>query len=164
MIEMVFSGIVLLGLLVIGGLLWRLFTQLNSLVQLAQKQQEAQQRTPILYQDLTRQVNELHQAVGSVASSLKAVKHQVDNLNVLADHAIHGISEEFVSDEAEEGPRLLIAIRRPQDDSDDIEHREILTPDDLPPELLEKFKTFKAVYSAIVSNHNYPSRKQPELN
>ncbi len=161
----------------VGYILYRLWHAVERLVRLHEK--EEQQQLPMLYNDLSRQVGEIHQAMGGVVNNLKAVGHQVYNLNMLAGNALKDIQdaarnyqeEESVEDDLGEleGPRIMIELRHgSQKDApqpEDAGQNRIMAPEDMPPEMYERFRAFQAIYAKIyTSDQPLPSRKRPDLN
>lgn len=166
-IEIAIGIILLTGLAVVGILLWECRDALQRVIgqQITATEEEAQQM-------LTRQVDEMHRTLGGMAHSLKAVGHQVYNLNLLAGHALHETS--FGRDGGEiDGhdhgdltehrvSKIVIEVHQRRGDGD-AEDRTI-TPEDMSPEMREKFRAFKAIYTAAMSEPALPSRFSPEQN
>jgi len=108
--------------------------------------------------NLSNQVKEIHHTMGGVINSLKAMGHQVHNLNLLAGHALQGGQDQQVPTQL---PNILIEIHPATEEGIDIQ-KAIL--EDLPPEMLERFRAFQSVYSAIIASDNFPSRNNPDMN
>lgn len=159
-------AMVVLGLFATAYFLWQMWRAMQGLVQ----NLEAQQKPPVYYTDLSRQVSEIHQTMGGVINGLKAVGNQVHHLNQLAGYALQGSQADPDDENAEiqqqrtEAPQIMIQIRQAGKGAEGQDERRMITPDEMPPEMLEKFKTFQAVYQAILANPDFPSRKRPDLN
>jgi hypothetical protein len=172
MLTALFLGILSVCLIVMGWALWQVKRALLNMSTLYQTQEKQIATT----QDLNQQVSDMHQTIGSVMTSLKAMGHQVYNLNQLAGYAIQEVKEaqaHLMDDEGYEtnehpsSPRrILIELRRAnQEDDPESGERQLISPEDLPPEMLEKFRTFQAIYTAILGKKlPLPSQKAPELN
>ncbi len=126
--------------------------QLRKTQALLKEIRRSQSSEPAIYEDLSRQVDEIQQTMGGVMNGLKAVGHQVYNLNILAGTALqHGAQAE------PHGP-LMIEVRRQEEGEPD-------GPEDLSPEMQQRIHTFQAIYETLVARQGHmPSRHQPEQN
>ncbi len=141
----------------------------QAVIQALMAQNEIHQKEQGGYENLTQQVHQLQEALGGMRNSLDTVGSQVDHLNALAGHALEYAQEgEDFQSELEgqsQMPHILIEIRPRQGDrAEGSQEHQVIDPEDLSPEMLEKFRAFRAVYQAILSQQTFPSRKRPDLN
>jgi hypothetical protein len=156
----VLSIIIIVSLLLVMGLLWQLRQVMLRLV----SNQESQVQKPDSMQRISRQVHEIHQSMGGVINGLKAVGSQMNYLNQLAGHALQSSQQEHdVQGGPQQTPPILIQIRG-NNNPDQQQGPQVLNPEDLSPEMQERYRIFQAVYQAILSEPDFPSRERPDLN
>lgn len=159
--------------LAVASLTWQLWTIRRS-VQLFMQQMQTQHKAVEPYQALHTQVGELNEAMEGVQTSLLAVEDQVQQINQFTSDVLETSLED--SGETESGDaliptkRVLIEIRhRPMhaqgnDFGDARYYNDEPEEDDMPPEMWERYKTFRAIYETVVDKGRLPSRKRPDLN
>jgi hypothetical protein len=132
---------------------WSLL-KLSKSIQYLLSLSEAHQRNITLGRELTRQVDEIHQTMGGVINSLQAMGHQVYNLNMLAQGA--------QMQPMHQQPQIMIEIRPNRTHP---EEEMSFNPEEMPPEMLEKFQVFQSIYQRIVTSPKpLPSSSTPEMN
>lgn len=138
-----------------GWTLWKLSRSIHYLLSLS----EAQQRNILLGRELTRQVDEIHQTMGGVVNSLRAMGHQVHNLNMLAGHALQGPNAQAM----QHNPQIMIEIRPVGGDTPPAP---VQPPEeDMPPEMRERLHQFQVLYHRIMTSPRpLPSYGSPDLN
>jgi len=142
-----------------GYLAWRLWEIKTLLSHLKVQQQEASKHLPVQYNDIESTVKELHHTMGGVVNSLKVMGHQVQNLNMLTETMQDNLPEEGLEGEFQR-PRILIEFHP----GDGTQNSQLVMPDDVPPELMQRFQTFQSVYMAILNHPDWPSSHSPESN
>ncbi len=113
--------------------------------------------------EMARQFSAINKAMGGVVNSLQTMGKQVNNLNMIAGNVLQGVQDQ--TERSRQVPQILIEVRRAPAMEDDAEEHQTISPEDMSPEMLEKFRTFQAVYHAIVHQQKqFPSRKRPDQN
>lgn len=157
MLAAILTGLFILAFLGAGWFFWQMRNALLRFIQLHSLQ-------PQTGTELTRQVDELHQTMDGVMNTLNAVGNQVYNLNMLAGNVL----QEAQQQAAQQTPQILIEIRREQPGEGDpgmnAQQPQMLNPEDISPEMLERFKAFEAVYRALMAQQAFPSQQHPDLN
>jgi len=139
--------------------MWQVRRTLQSFV----KAQENLQQHPALVQDLSQQVSELRQTMGGMVKGLRVMGSQVNNLNTLAGYALK-TAQAHLDEESHPGQQIMIELHRSGQGDDDDGTSQVIHPDDMTPEMLEKFRTFQAIYRSIMDAPDIPSRQRPDLN
>ncbi len=161
MLLYVLLGLLTLGLIVVGLTLMKMHQALQQVIHA----QDFQRKGPALYQDLSRQVDEIQQTMGGVVNGLKAVGNQVYNLNLLAGNALQDNYPQIQSaEDALQTPQILIELRPTHSTDGQQQESTYISPDDMSPEMLERFKAFQAVYTAVISSESFPSSRHPDMN
>jgi hypothetical protein len=154
-------GILSLGVLALAWSSWQTKSTLQKLL----RQQELSSPAALSpqYPDLTRQVSEIQQTMGGVVNDLKAVGHQVYHLNQLAGQALQG-SEMMPDEEGLMTPQIMIEIHQRNPNGLPGEAPRIMAPEDMPPEMLEKFRTFQSIYMELYNGKIFPSQRNANFN
>jgi len=151
---MLLIGILSAGVLALAWSSWQTKRTLQSLL----RRQESSKREAVTQQysnDLTKQVSEIQQAMGGVVNDLRAMGNQVYHLNQLASAAM--------APQEDGTPQIMIEIHQPQAGQPG-EQPQMMTPEDMPPEMLEKFKTFQSIYVELCHGKVFPSQHSSSLN
>jgi hypothetical protein len=143
-------------------------------------------------QQLTRHMNEIRHAMDTMVSSLQAAEHQMHAMTLMAGAAIQTAQSEIEhhhahmgyleigDDETEDSddtespdedkmtarsamPQIMIEIRRRGGPASS-DGPEMISPDDLPPELQERLRVFQTIYQTLLTRRGLPSRRHPERN
>ena len=140
--------------LLMGLGFWRL--QKNWADFLDRYQETLQQ--PATLPKLQRQVDEIHQTMGGVIHTLRAMGHQVYTLNILAGNVL----KEGQTD-SHEVSQVLLDL---ENDTLEVgEDRQRVAFEDMPPEMQDKVRAFQAIYRAILKAEELlPSCNRPDLN